>query len=786
MKKLLFFFALLLPLAASAVTVEINGIYYNLVKKLKTAEVISNPNFGYYDWTDEISYVSVDVEIPATVFYDGVTYDVTSIGDYAFSGWGDGCYTGVYTGDTFYINDINNPTHPGCFILTSITIPESITSIGVGAFQGCNDLTSVIIPNSVTSIGDNAFENCRGLTSVIIPNSVTTIGNSAFSGCEGLTSVTIGSGVKSIGVDAFCGCPNMSSVYISDLTAWCRIVFHGFFSNPLSYPGHFMTFDYPGALSPIDAWSEPYQRLYLNGEEIKDLVIPNSITSIGDYAFLGCDGLTSVTIHNSITSIGSDAFRDCSGLTSVHISDLEAWCRITFNDNPLLYAHHLYLNGDEIKDLVIPNSVTSIGNYTFAGCSGLTSVIIANFITSIGDQAFKECSGLTSVTIPNSVTSIGNSAFYGCSGLTSFTIPDGVTSIGSYAFSDCSGLTSVTIGSGVTSIGSYAFSDCSGLTSVIYQCSLTSNGNSVFSNCFKIQEVTFDCNTVTSLFSGNTSITKVTLTDKVTSIVEKAFYGCSGLSLLTIGGGIETIGSMAFANCEDLTDVYCYAKSIPNTNTDAFDDSYIDYATLHVLASMVDAFKAADVWKDFKEIVSLPGNVTVTVGPKGWATYIAEYDLDFSAVEGLKAYTATTDGMTVTLTQVDNVQIGTGLVLKGKGTHVVPLAAGSSTAKGDLISGVVNTDVDTEYNYYGLTVNSLGMAYFARITGTIAAGKAYLRVAKSSSARDVLNFGDDVTTGIQGVDSRKENGSVYNLQGVRVLQPKKGLYIVDGKKVNVK
>ena len=174
-----------------------------------------------------------------------------------------------------------------------------------------------------------------------------------------------------------------------------------------------------------------------NGEEY-------SVTSIGDDAFQDCSGLTSVTIPNSVTSIGGYAFYDCSGLTSVHITDIEAWCNISFKygvSNPLYWAHHIFMNGSEITHLDIPNSVTRISRLAFYGCSGLTSVIIGNSVKSIGGWAFADCTGLTSITIPNSVTSIGYGAFHDCSGLTSISIGENVASIDQEAFWGCTGLT---------------------------------------------------------------------------------------------------------------------------------------------------------------------------------------------------------------------------------------------------------------------------------------------------------------------------------------------------------
>ena len=328
-------------------------------------------------------------------------------------------------------------------------------------------------------------------------------------------------------------------------------------------------------------------------ETITLVNVTYSVTSIGEYAFRGCSGLTSVTIPNSVTSIGDEAFENCYGLTSI----------------------------------TIPNSVTSIGNNVFSGCKGLTSVNIPNSVTSIGNSAFTDCSGLTSVTIPNSVTNIGSGAFYGCSGLTSVTIPNSVTSIGNSAFSFCSRLASVNIPNSVTSIGDHAFSNCSGLTSVTIPNSVRRIRNYAFRGC-----------------SG---LTSVTIPNSVTNIGDYAFYECGGLTSVNIGNSVKNIGEKAFADCAELIDVYCYAESVPTTQSNAFDGSYTEYASLHVPAASVEQYKATAPWSNFGTIVATDGTIPEPPTPKKCATPTISYskgELTFSCdTEGAEFVSKITD-----------------------------------------------------------------------------------------------------------------------------------------------
>ena len=382
---------------------EVDGIYYNKNSDGTSVTVTFKTRAG--------GNYSGSVSIPTFVTHEDVKYNVTSIGQSAFS---------------------------GCSGLTTINIPESVTNIGGEAFSGCSGLTSItvasgntkydsrndcnaivetvsntlivgckntIIPNSVTSIGKYAFYKCSGLTSISIPNTVTSIGVYAFSGCSGLTSVTINSN------DILYGTPRttrMSSIFGEQVKEYI-------IGNTVTGIGGDAFGDCSGLTS---------------------ITIPNSVTTIGNNAFRSCSGLTSITIPNSVTSIGYFAFSYCSGLTSITVASGNTIFD-SRNDCNAIIATSSNILCVGCKETVIPNSVTSIDGHAFYGCSGLTSITIPNSVTSISNYAFYRCSGLTTINIPESVTSIGNSAFWGCSGLTSITIPNSVTSIGAGAFSSC-------------------------------------------------------------------------------------------------------------------------------------------------------------------------------------------------------------------------------------------------------------------------------------------------------------------------------------------------------------
>ena len=338
---------------------------------------------------------------------------------------------------------------------------------------------------------------------------------------------------------------------------------------------------------------------------LTSVTIPNGVTSIGFYAFVNCTGLNSVTIPNSVTSIEDGAFCGCIGLTSV-----------TIPNSVTRLGREAFWCCSSLTSVTISSSVTRIASMTFKGCSSLTSVTIPNGITVIGYEAFLGCSSLTSVYIPNSVVTIEANAFEDCTSLTSVTIPNSVVMIEPRAFYQCSSLTFLTLGNNVTNIGYCVFCGCKSLTSVTIPNSLMTIPWGTFSGCTSLTSLTIGSGVVNieeEAFEGCSNLTTLTIPNNVGQIGDKAFSECSGVTTIMIGNGIKLIEGHAFANCPKLTDVYCYAEVLPGmwdkyiseSCTNIFEGSNIENATLHVLESAIDTYKAKAPWKDFGSIQAL-------------------------------------------------------------------------------------------------------------------------------------------------------------------------------------
>ena len=644
--------ALILPVTASAYSFEVDGIYYE-------------------DWGDYcVAVVSGDnqytgdVTIPETVTYDGTTYSVNWIGDYAF----------------YY-----------CSGLTSIDIPNSVTGISSYAFYECSGLTSFDIPDSVTTIGSYAFYNCSGLTSATIGISVQSIGNFAFQGCTslatlnfnavscsnfssttsyrpfnnlnistinigdsvqlipayfanglvGLTNVTIGKSVTGMGSNAFSGCSGITDLIWNAKN--CR-------SNgnmPTSNIVHVT----------IGDEVETIPNNFANESKITEFSIPNSVTSIGNYAFNNCSGLSgNLTIPDNVISIGSSAFSNCSGLSG----------DLIIPDMVTTIGSSAFYNCSGLTSATIGVSVESIGNYAFQGCTSLATldfnaVSCSNFNSSASYQPFNGLNistisigdsvqripahfayslvGLTNVTIGKSITEIGNYAFYNCSGLSGdLIIPDSVTTIGSYAFYNCSGLTSATIGISVQSIGNYAFQGCTSLATLDFNAVSCSNFNY---NYYYAQELPFNNLNISTINIGNSvqriptyfaydlaEVTHITIGNSVTEIGEYAFYGCGITDLVWNAKNCSSNGDMTTSNILHVT-IGDEVETIPNNFAN---ESKITEFSIPNSVSSIGSYA-------FNNCTGLSGELTISDSVT---------DLGYSAFQSCSGFTSITIGKSVT------------------------------------------------------------------------------------------------------------------------------------------
>ena len=523
-----------------------------------------------------------------------VTEGVTNVGEGAFA-----FLTGVENVElSSSVETMSYAAFYGCSALTSLVLPNSLKAIGNYVFSDCSSLTSLVLPNSVETIGSSAFSGCSALTSLVLPNSVETIGDFAFSGCSSLTSLVIPNSVIEIGNAAFQNCSSLNRISVNannpvyDSREGCNAIVERA-SNTLVV-GCKETF-IPNSVTSIG------HSAFYGCSELTSLVVPNSVTNIDDYAMHSCSSLTNFVIPNSVKRIGKFAFNGCSSISQIVIPHsvvrmgtgvfikCNSLKRISVDASNPVYdsregcnaivetASNTLLVG--CKESSIPNSVETIDDYAFYGCSGLTSLVLPNSVKTIGEVAFDGCLELESIEIGNSVETVGQSAFSNCSSLASLVLPNSVETIGDYAFYGCSALTRLVLPNSITSIGRAVVYACSSLTDLAIPQSVTSIGDYAINRC--------------------SSLKSISIPNSVETIGYAAFYGCSELMSVEMGNSVTTIGYGGFGGCTKLESVKMLGE-VPPT---AFDNTFSNYdATLYVPVGASNTYRAADVWQNFSLI----------------------------------------------------------------------------------------------------------------------------------------------------------------------------------------
>lgn len=772
---------------------------------------------GYFPNTTNLpdNYMGM---LPSTVTYENVTYTVTSLANSAFGN----CNKLLAVGIPETVTSISDYAFTGCENLQSVGIPNSVENIGVGVFYHCTSLQSAKWPenNDCWKIPSQTFEGCTSLRTYTIPDHVTTIDVAAFKDCTGLQEVYLSSTLNHINANAFNNCSALIGVYSYNLypplinaetftgafatNAKIYVPSESLYRYQTEYWEESVNFAWPVRSTDITADKIEVMpaHKFLTYENFSvdhnilarvtgyragisgDLVIPSIVSSsyvteIVPQALENCTSITSVIFPETMKTIGDHAFSGCTGLTTI---DLSACNEMTTT------GKRNFVDCDNVTTVLLPANLTTIGNHAFASCNALASIEIPGAVTCIETGAFQGCTALSSITFPKSVGIIEQQAFQGCTALGSITalrtlpprahdntfdgvtktipvnIPNGatanyntaagwsdftnfvelpantllysydevnhtatitgyigevsgvldipsvvtknsvdytVTAIGDNAFMGCSDLIGVTFPATLTSLGQYAFRECTGITSVVIPSTLTTIGDGAFLWCTSLAEVSLPDNMTRigkGMFEG-AAFTEIQLPNSLQVIDKLAFYA-TGLTTLTIPASVTTIGAQAFKDCLDLEYVAALPTTPPTINANSFED--VERIPLYMPAASYDAYHDDPLWSTIFDITHRPGliyNTETTTAIVAGCTpnYVGAVEIpatwgSFSVV-GIK-WSAFNDQPYITSISIPAsvTNIEFGAIMNCESLQSITLAAGNTSYKTDATGALLTMD----------------------------------------------------------------------------------------------
>lgn len=776
--------------------------YYSRIKKLYVGRNISFGNYSpFYAYDGNIEEVEIGpmvTEFPnllPNIYNSGNLYKMTSYATeppsaIAFS-------SSAYSKCILIVPNGSKTKYQNADIWKKFTIYEnddqfsgSVTdeiswsfdvSSGTLAISGKGDLTSsnpweaykniikhIDIKEGITGIRSDVFSYQKSLESISLPSSISRLDAYSLSGNENLVRVDI------VDLDGWINCQKESMSFSSRYNLYLNncLVEEVSLNSCKNY-----AFKGCKSLKKVTIGSNVTSignGAFMGCVNLESCILPNSLECINDYAF-EYTHLKSISIPKSVTTIGKSAF-DGSSLETINITDLNKWASCAKGEKWITDRYDLVLNGNTVTKL---SNIPAAGDYSFAYCKNIESVSFSNSVTSIGKNAFYVCLELVSATLPNTIVSIGDNAFYECP-LKTIRMPENLTEIGKGAFKYCTSLTDMSLPKTLTYIGYEAFRNCESLQSVVIPSSVTSIGEYVFCGCYALKDVK--------------------MPNSLNKIPDYAFGWCKSLTKVCITNTVTAIGYSAFLNCSSLNDIYNYATTPQSIKSDSF--SGCGSPIVHVANGCGESYRNADYWKNMKIVEEFLG-ADVTLSSVGYTTYCCpDGNLDFTNVEGVKAYIASDYDLetgTLTITRVKNVPAGSGVLLIGEGgeSYDVP-ATEKAHIQANLFVGVTDVDkvleqTEGDYTNYYLSIVDGTVGFYKVAEGhtiTIGVGKAYLPIKTSSSAAQSNGFiiegiSDEVTKINQIVLKDGDGMDGYiDLNGVRTNRLQSGKIYINTKTRN--